>query len=494
MWRVKIDRAAAVFWVLFLVIFLILFFIMFPYGANSIYIKVYLACCASIFAVVLILMMYRRRFGFDLFDPIYFISLIYGLMYFVAPAYDIGLGNYLWFGYDVFGAGVRATFYALLGYAAFVAVYSFGFRRSGKTSEQRKCDPKQEQIGREQIAVILMMFLACFVSNMYYLTRNGSSWLYVLSLGVFDAGEKNQILTADVGFLAMFSYCLPATVLLYWEYGSSKLLRWILFFLMLVMQVARGFRFFVVQIFITFLAYAFIRKKKRPSIGTLLGIMALAVVPIMLMSLFRNSFRAGSEVDYSSVSSVSLSKAVDDVFWFNFRIYHNYHALVARVPSRFGYVYGRQIIIGTAIMLIPRILWPGKLSSGAGEPIWVIIGSRLKGTGQALPNLGEFYYALGLAGILICMGIYGLWMRHVKQRYLVNSSRPLDWIRFSILLGVNLQIIIRGYTPSNFWYVVFGLLPVWIFDFITKSKLKRSSNTNMVNQQAEYKEKAVNEI
>ena len=97
------------------------------------------------------------------------------------------------------------------------------------------------------------------------------------------------------------------------------------------------------------------------------------------------------------------------------------------------------------------------------------VGSRLRGTGQALPNLGEFYYALGIAGILICMAIYGLWMRHVKRRYLDGNSRPMDLIQFSILLGTNLQIIIRGYTPSNFWYVIFSVLPVWIFSFVTSS-------------------------
>ena len=147
---------------------------------------------------------------------------------------------------------------------------------------------------------------------------------------------------------------------------------------------------------------------------------------------------------------------------------------MSKVPSRFGYVYGRQIIVGTAIMLIPRILWPGKLSPGAGEDITVIIGSRLKGTGQAMPNLGEFYYALGIAGIVICMGVYGLWMRRVKRKLLDGSTRPMDMIRFSILLGVNLQIIIRGYTPSNFWYVVFSLLPVWIFEFVTRSAAETS--------------------
>lgn len=473
MWRITIERAAAVFWVIFLPVFLAVFALGYPAGAHAVYQRVYLTCSGCLLAMILILMLYRRKYGFDIFDPIYFISMIYGWMFFVTPAYDIAIGNVLWFGYDVFATGVRATVYALLGFAAFAAVYSFAFRRRGET-QLREPDPAQEDAGRAGVAVILAMFVFCFAANMYYLTRNGSSWLYVLSLGVLDAGEQAQKVSADIGFLAMFSYSLPATVLLYWEYGASKPLKWLLFALMLVMQVARGFRFFVVQIFITFLTFVFLRRGRRPSVGALLGTVALAIVPILLMTLFRNTLRLGGTVDYGSVIRTDLRKAGDEVFWFNFRIYHNYFALVSRVPSRYGFVYGRQIIVGTAIMLIPRILWPGKLSPGAGEDITAIVGTRLRGTGQAMPNLGEFYYALGLTGILVCMGVYGLWMRRVKEKLLVGSTRPMDMIRFSILLGVNLQIIIRGYTPSNFWYVIFSVLPVWIFAFTTRSAAETS--------------------
>lgn len=486
MWRITIDRGAAVFWVVFLVLFLALFALMYPVGAHAVYIRVYLVCFFSIFSVVLTLMLYRRRFGFDMFEPIYFISLIYSMLFFVTPAYDISIGNYLWFGYDLFGIGVRATGYALIGYEVFAAAYAFGFRRSDGTVLLREPDPEQEEMGKAHIGLILLMFLFCFVSNMYYLTRNGSSWLYVLSLGVLDAGGQSQKVTADIGFLAMFSYSLPATVLLYWEYGTSKPLKWILFGLMLVMQVARGFRFFVVQIFITFLVFVFLRRGKRPSAGTLLGVIALAIVPIMLMTLFRNEYRAGSSVDYASFFSTDLRKAADEVFWFNFRIYHNYFGIVMKVPSKYPYVYGRQILLGTAVMLIPRILWPGKIPSGAGEGMEVLIGRRLRGTGQAYPNIGEFYYALGIAGIIICMALYGLWARHAKQRYLDGNTRPMDLIHFSILLGVNLQIIIRGYTPSNFWYVVFSLLPVWIYGFVTRSTVEANRRRKLMNDSGAF--------
>ena len=109
MWSIRINRNAAVFWTVFLVCYLALFAIMYPVGAHAIFVRVFLACYFSIFAVVLILMLYRRFYGFDILDPIYFISLIYGILFFVTPAYDIAVGNYLWFGYDVLAEGSVLT-------------------------------------------------------------------------------------------------------------------------------------------------------------------------------------------------------------------------------------------------------------------------------------------------------------------------------------------------------------------------------------------------
>ena len=192
MWRVKIDRSAALFWTVFLVCYLALLALMYPDGAHAIYVRVYLTCFACALAVVVILMLYRRRFGFDALDPIYFITLIYGWMFFVTPAYDIAIGNYLWFGYDLFGSGVKATLYAFVGYAAFAAAYTFSFRRTEDKARLREPVPAQEEAGAAHTGVIAVIFLFCFVANMYYLTRNGSSWLYVLSLGVLDAGGQAQ--------------------------------------------------------------------------------------------------------------------------------------------------------------------------------------------------------------------------------------------------------------------------------------------------------------
>ena len=68
--------------------------------------------------------------------------------------------------------------------------------------------------------------------------------------------------------------------------------------------------------------------------------------------------------------------------------------MVPVIPSQYDYVWGRQIVIGTIVMMIPRALWPGKISSYGGEGLTTLIGPNIA-SGQAYPALGEYYYAAG---------------------------------------------------------------------------------------------------
>ena len=109
-------------------------------------------------------------------------------------------------------------------------------------------------------------------------------------------------------------------------------------------------------------------------------------------------------------------------------------------------------------MLIPRIIWPSKPSMYGGEGLAVLIGPNIA-SGQAYPSLGEYYYALGVAGVIIMMGLFAVLMKYMSARK-GHSDDPLDWIMYAAVASCSLQLIIRGYMPSNFWLVVFSVLPV----------------------------------
>lgn len=446
---------------------------LFPIHAEKVYIWNYIADAGCVLIVIILYANYVSRNGFDIFDPIFLITVLYGFMYFVTPIYDILTEEYTWFGYYLFPYGVKASFIALSGYVSFYLVYTTTtFSTSGLRSLQREPAKKETSDFHQNdmiVSAILLFYIFSFIANLYYLLHSGYGDIpYILTMGFMGSGKSGFEQQESIGFIAMFSYCLPTLVLLYWNYGRNKVLATVLFVLMMMMQVTRGFRFLVVQIVISFACYFYLTKKKRPRLCHIALLLFVLMIPIILMTMFRDGVRSGDGVALSGITGESIRKAIEDAVWDNFRIYNNFYGMVHSIPHTYGYVYGRQILIGTLVMVIPRAIWPNKISTKAGVDLDLIIGSRLAHTGQAYPGIGEYYYAFGIAGVIIFMALYGFWMQQCKKKYMENSADELDIIIYSVLLASNLQIIIRGYTPSNFWYVIFSLLPVFMVRILRK--------------------------
>lgn len=436
------------------------------YTHNLLLDTFYLIVCEMLIAS------YVAKRGFDIFDPIFFVSAIYLVMFFVTPIYDIMTKNYYWFGYSLFEYGLKASTVAFIGYLAMYICYGINFRlRAGYLSNSRyeRSQPIPVSENRSLILpIIYLMYIVAFVANVYYLVNSGFGNLtYILTLGLRGSGGSDTVVS-NIGFISMFSYSLPTIVLLIWEYSDNKLLKLLLFAPMFMLQVARGFRFFIVQIVITFVAYYYLKKHKRPQLRKILSILVIMMVFLLVMTMFRESIRGGTGIDLSRINGEAVSNALDAAFWDNLRIYQNVYGMVEVIPSRYDFVGIRQIVVGTLVMTIPRAIWPGKISSYGGEGLKTLIGNNIA-SGQAYPTLGEYYYAFGLFGVVLFMIIFGVWLKKLRDRYMY-SSNPLDIIYFAVMLGCCLQLIIRGYFPSNFWYLLFAILPIWIVKFMRNSK------------------------
>ena len=404
--------------------------------------------------IALVLCVKRYHSVRTVWDPFIIVSFIYTMLYAVAPMNDISTENYNWFGYDLFGHAAEATFYVILGYLSFAAGMYF---TDGSTRhiELRKIDINEKAAA----SVTIVIWCFCFLANAYYLiVADGNSLLYCLTLGLLGSGGRTSS-EASLGFVAMFSYSLPAATLAYIAYGRSRFAKIAMSYAMIALQITRGFRFLIVQIFIMYATYFRLKRGKRVSIKTLSIIVVGAIAVVFAMTLTRDSVRSGSGVDFAAMLLATPREILDDTLWFNLRIYHNYHGMVDVIPERFGYVGLRQIIVGVLIMFIPRALWPGKPKVlGAGEDLTTLIGPSFYGTGQAYPNLGEFYYAFGCAAVILFMMLYGISLQLVSNRYW-KTRDELSLITYSTILASNVQLIIRGYMPSNFWMVVFSILP-----------------------------------
>lgn len=446
----------------------ILLIVLFPVSISDVYAQNYVVDAICLLASIILLISLYLRGKLDLFEPITFISLIYIAMFFCAPIHDIISGELYWFGYDLFPYGIKATLIAFLGYCVFFFCYSSNYDLKLRSKKRVAAKQVNEMsyfnpLKSEIISICLVMYLFCFGTNAFYLARAvGNSLLYSLSLGLLGAGNTRETLNAPLGFISMFSFCLPTITLIYWEYSGNKWVARILFVAMFMLQVARGFRFYIIQIAVTFFSYHYIKKNKRPKIISIVCTLFALMIPVIIMTMFRNSIRSGAGMNLSALNVQSIREAFNAAIWENLRIYRNFYAMVNRIPSQYPYVYGRQMILGTLIMFVPRIIWPTKLPSAAGVGLEYIVGMNLIGTGQAYPNIGEYYYAIGVIGVIICMAIYGYWAKRLKRKLMDDAHSNLDIIEYSVLLGCNLQLIIRGYTPGNFWYLVFSVMPLAI--------------------------------
>lgn len=207
------------------------------------------------------------------------------------PMYDICNGTTTWFGYDFFTYGVEATLYAIFGYIVFVVMYYWAAKSGNSCKSVSYC------CGKHTALVCVVLYGVSFVANLYYLTHTtGNSISYVLSFGLIGHSGGVEIETS-IGFVGMLSYCLPATTLLYLAYGHSKPLKIVFILLMIMVQMANGFRFIVVEtayMLVAFMCLTRGLKLTPPKIA--LALIAL-LVPVMLMTMFRESVRSGAGVD-----------------------------------------------------------------------------------------------------------------------------------------------------------------------------------------------------
>lgn len=447
-----------------------------PDNLADLYLKNYVVdSICLVVSVSLLLNLYVWN-KIDLFSPFSFFSSIYIVMYFITPIYDILIGEILWFNIDLFAYGVKGSLYALLGYFVFYLAYKNKFtskRNQLQFVKEYKSDEFSNETRRNLITFILIGYCVCLFANLFYLVRaGGNSILYILTLGAL--GNNSTVATIDdIGAISMLSYALPSFTLLYAEYGRNRFLKVITFVLMFDLQVARGFRFFILQIIVMFGAYYYIKTKKKPKIRQLLLLIAGAFVPIIIMTLFRNTIRSGDGMDLSIISQGTITEALNAAFWENLRIYKNFYALIKVVPSVAPYLHGKQMIIYTAIMFIPRAIWSGKPGNPGTLALRIALGNVAVVGGTAYPGLGEYYYEFGLMGIVFWMGAFGLWLKRIEDKFRYSTSSRIDQMIYCTILGIILQLLIRGYTPSNFWMLIFALIPYWFIKmfFVKRGKI-----------------------
>ena len=448
-----IKNKAILTWIIIFFITIFLCIINLPTNQEKLYIDNYIVNFLSIFIIEIIIFCYSYKGKKNIYDPLYFVTIIYVLCFFVAPIYDILIRDYFWFSVNLFEYGVKGSIVALIGFVSFYLGYNSKIKPGIKIKNKIT---KTSKYNYKKIAFVsIIIWLVCLIISLFYLKKAGKSFLYVLSLGS-SGFDESAISEESLGALSMFSYSLLPATMLYIECGKNKYLKIFIFIITLLIEITRGFRFIIIIQIISIIVYYVIKKRKRVKIYQLFLLTVIFIFIIGLVGYTRGDMRSGNGV---MLTGFSFEYCIDSVIN-NFRIYKTYYAVIKTVPEIVPFNYFNQIVVYSLIMTIPRAIWKSKPFPDNNVPISKGISQYASEAGQAYPNCGEFYYSFGIIGVIFFMYIFGMFSKKIYR--LLSIDDPFNLIMFSLLYGSLFQLIIRGYTPSNLWLLVFLLWPILI--------------------------------
>lgn len=264
-------------------------------------------------------------------------------------------------------------------------------------------------------------------------------------------------------FLSLFSYTftiIPWMFLFFFLKKNS--LKILLTFILIYVYITLGFRFAIIVLFLSYLISKLLLNKHLNIVFSLLIIIAIVIL-ILIIPNIRGFFKRGEGINFSSFSVRNLS--LENILDFDLGIYKGYYRIIEEYPEHYKFTLGRQISY-TFLYVIPRVFWKNKPEHPPlREVLYNVFGLEGVQAGYAWPHFGEYYSEFGLFGIILFNIFLGIFYK--KLRILIlNYSNFINVFVYSFLVSASFQIITRGYTAANFWFMIFGILPVLIVNFI----------------------------
>lgn len=440
-----------------LLIIPVLLILAMPSEISSLY-KLNWACASvCLWASLLVLAILNAKKIIDIYSPIVFYMAIYLMIYFVTPLYDIYVGRTLVFGVDLIDYGVKGIIVAFIGFISFCFVYSLKSKK--RYVSVNKLYDIPDGIKQQIVTIALIIWVIDFVLGVViFAFAKGFSFSYVLSFGMIGKADAFLPSSTSLGFIYQFTRSIVTAYLIIYAFSDNATLKNCLFILTALLEISNGFRYMIVIMIFSLLFYRCVSEKKKPKLFEMAGILLIIALVVSIIGMSRSAMRTGNGF---SIEGFNLEYIIY-TFVSNFEIYKSYYAVIKCVPGLLPFQYLNIIVLYTIIMIIPRAIWPGKPESSVDEPLLYGINDAAYYGGFAYPNLGEYYYALGVFGVILFMGITGFWLAKVENKFRVNATTSLDYVQYSILVPATFQLIIRGYTPGNFYLIIALSIPLWI--------------------------------
>lgn len=449
-------------WLSIIFLILVLFFSP-PLNVEQELITCYYNLCLQIviFYVLWSVILLKKRV--DILEPIVLTTGIHLLLFEITPIICLKTSRILFFGTYVWGACVKATYISTIGYIVLLIAYynhSSQFTRV-KIHQNEILNPKK------CLYFNYCVWLFAFLCSVVLILGYGLSLKYILTGG--NTIMENEANSKSVfGFLSIFAYAMIPSYIYIFELSNNKFIKVILYYLMFMCFYVRGFRFIMIAAIIAPVIYLYLKKNKRPKLLVVLFILIVLSIFSGYMQFARAAIRAGSGGSIPIEQIFNFDNIVEMLVE-NFEIFKTYYAIVEHFPKDIPFMLGKEIFLYTTVMLVPRFIWPGKPQPAIYEVISKAVNGSSRDAGTSFPYIGEYYFEFGMLGIIVFMYIFG---RLLKKLNNIKSDENIhSRIIYACILPLILQLLIRGYTPTNFYMIMSVIMPVIITDKIV-SRIK----------------------
>lgn len=372
------------------------------------------------------------RRSLDLAEPGIWFALFYFAHFGVRAIWDLAFGSpFLGFGPGAKDLGLlnAALGVSILGFLSFWFGYQ---RRIGRAIAHSLPSLPRRWNSKLVVPIALLCAVVGWGTRLFLIVSQAGS------IGAWIAANKDALLRLVEGVTCLRIISSLATVALFLSFITARVSRrrsyWLLFCLFLIPELLfefisgkrSGVTFLLLKLLIAY--YMTSGRGHRMSLRLSCWVIVFLIFAVLLFPVISavRFYGVGGIVEASSAFSWS-SETLFRSIGYRLHDLDSLALIMDRVPDQFPHTLGLELGLLT-VAWIPRKIWPGKPTISLGEIFWkelVPPGLYAEGTSVSVSLPGEFYWDLGIVGVLVGMMLVGILWRFLHE-YLVRPRGNLS--------------------------------------------------------------------